>query len=197
MTSCGVMWVTPARAAPRGAAGGEQGRRQAQRVGGHDVVVGEAVDQEQRPGQLTGQGEQRAGVVGVGLLGGIAEVALGVVGVVEPPLGHRCAGDGGVEDVGPPEHGEGGEVAAEAPPPDRHAVEVEDAVLLGGRLSASTWSSSTAVARSRWTARSQSDPAARRPPAVGDDDGEPLVGEPLRADVGVVGAHDPPGVRPP
>ena len=33
--------------------------------------------------------------------------------------------------------------------------------------------------------------AARGSPPVGDDDGEPLVGHPLRPDVGVVGADDP------
>ena len=32
--------------------------------------------------------------------------------------------------------------------------------------------------------------ASRRAPTVGDDDSEPLVGEPLRRQVGVVGAHD-------
>ena len=40
-------------------------------------------------------------------------------------------------------------------------------------------------------------PASRGAPPVGDDDGEPLVGHPLGPDVGVVDAHDPPGVRAP
>ena len=60
-----------------------------------------------------------------GSLGRVAEVALGVVRVVQPPVGDRRAGDGGVEDVGAAQHGQRGQVAAEAPAPDRHPVEVE------------------------------------------------------------------------
>ena len=45
----------------------------------------------------------------------VAEVPLGVVRVVQTPVGHRRAGDGGMEHVGAAQHGEGGEVAAEAP----------------------------------------------------------------------------------
>ena len=36
--------------------GGEQRRRQLQRVGGDDVVVGEPVDQQQRTGQASASG---------------------------------------------------------------------------------------------------------------------------------------------
>ena len=39
-------------------AGGEQGVRELQRVCRNDVVVGEAVNQQQRPGELTGQRQQ-------------------------------------------------------------------------------------------------------------------------------------------
>ena len=175
-------------------AGGEQRRRQAEGVGGDDVVVGEAVDQEQRPGRRGGQREQRAGVVDLGLLAGIAQVALRVVGVVEPPLGDRRAGDGGVEHVRAPQHGEGGEVAAEAPAADRHALQVEDAVLLGRPLKCLD----LVLEDRRGEVDGPLAPTptrARRTPPVGDDDGEPLVGHPLCPDVGVVGAHDPPGVR--
>ena len=48
-------------------AGGEQGGRQPQRVRRHDVVVGEAVDEQQRARQAGGERQQRAGVVDVGL----------------------------------------------------------------------------------------------------------------------------------
>ena len=59
----------------------------------------------------------------------VAEVALRVEGVVEPPVGHGGTGDGGVEDVGSAQHRERGEVAAEAPPADGHPGEVEARVL--------------------------------------------------------------------
>ncbi len=170
-------------------AGGEQRRRQLQRVRGDDVVVGQAVDQQQRAGQPIGERQQRVGVVDVGLLAGIAEVALGVVRVVETPLGDRRAGDGGVEDVGPAQHGERGEVAAEAPAADGDALEVEHAVLLGGVVQGGDL---VVEDRGRQVVVDRPLPlaaAARRAATVGDDDGEPLVGEPLRGQVGVVGPH--------
>ena len=95
----------------------------------------------------------------VGLLVRVAEVALGVVGVVEPPLGDRRAGDGGVEHVGPAQHGERGEVAAEAPARGwRPARGRARRAPRRRACSASIWSSRTAVARSRCTARSHADP---------------------------------------
>jgi hypothetical protein len=83
------------------------------------------------PGELRGQREQRVGVVHVGSLVRVAEVALGVARVVEAPLGDRRPGDRGVEHVGTAHHGECGEVAAEAPAADRDAVEVELGVAFG------------------------------------------------------------------
>ena len=162
------------------APGGEQGGRELQRVRGDDVVVGEPVDQQQRPGQVGGERQQRVGVVALGLIGRVAEVALGVVGVVQTPLGHRRAGDRGVEHVGSAQHGERGEVAAEAPSADGDAVEVETGHLFGDAvervdLVVEGRSGEVAVHRSLPLAA-----AAGRAAAVGDDDGEALVGEPLR-----------------
>ena len=77
------------------------------------------------PLEPVGVGEQRRAVVGLGSSVGVAQVALGVVRVVQAPLGDRRAGDGGVEHVGPAQHGQRGQVAAEAPAPDRHPVQVE------------------------------------------------------------------------
>ena len=74
-------------------AGGEQRRRQLQRVGGDDVVVGEAVDQQQRPGQRRRPAAAATSGVRRGRRRRVAEVALGVVRVVQPPLGDRRAGD--------------------------------------------------------------------------------------------------------
>ena len=106
-------------------AGGEQGRRQPQRVGGDDVVVGEPVDQQERAREIGGERDQRARVVAGVVVVGMPQVALGVVRVVEPPVGHRRAGDRGVEHVGPAQHGERREVTTEAPPADGDPVEVE------------------------------------------------------------------------
>ena len=107
-----------------------------------------------------GERQQRAGVVDVGPCVRVAEVALGVVGVVEPPLGDRRAGDGGVEDVGPAQHGERGEVAAEAPAADgRPGRGRARGCSLGGRVQARrSGPRAPALARSRWTARSHSEP---------------------------------------
>ena len=110
------------------------------------------------------------------------EVALGVVRVVEPPLGDRRAGDRGVEHVGSAQHGERGEVAAEAPAADGDAVEVEHpgVVARQPRGSASTWSSSSAVGQIEVDGALPAGPRPRRAATVGDDDREALVGEPLR-----------------
>ena len=108
-----------------GAAGGQERGRQLEGVGGDDVVVGQAVEEQQRALELGRVGEQRAGVVDVGIGLGVAEVALGVEGVVEAPVRDRGAGDGGVEDVRAAQDGEGGEVAAEAPAADGDPGEVE------------------------------------------------------------------------
>ena len=51
------------------------------------------------------------------------------------------------------------------------------------------------MARSWWTARSHAEPRPGRAPPVDDDDGEALVGEPLRGEVGVVRLHDARAVR--
>ena len=134
-TSCGVMWVTPT-------SGSTSCGRPAASSADDSCSVWAATTlssaspwiEQQRPGQLGGQRQQRAGVVDVGLLGRVAEVALGVVRVVQPPLGDRRAGDGGVEHVGPAQHGERGEVAAEAPAADGDPLEVEHGVLLGGAV---------------------------------------------------------------
>ena len=79
-----------------------------------------------------GERQERVRVVHLGLHVRVAEVALGVVRVVEPPFGDRRAGDGGVEHVGPSQHGERREVPAEAPATDRDPVEVELGVAFGG-----------------------------------------------------------------
>ena len=196
-TSCGVMWVMPTRGSTScGAPAARRADDSCKRVGGDDVVVGEAVDEQQRTGQPVGQRQQRAGVVHVGLLVRIAEVPLGVVRVVQPPLGDRSAGDGGVEDVGPAQHGERRQVAAEAPPADGDPAEVEHAVLLGGRLQRLDLVVEDGRGEVEVHGPLPRRPAARRAPPVGDDDGEALVGEPLRRQVGVVGLHGAQRVRP-
>ena len=70
-------------------AGGEQRRRQLQRVGGDDVVVGEAVDRAAAAGSAaaaSGSSELSRRTASASTRR-VAEVALGVVRVVQPPLG--------------------------------------------------------------------------------------------------------------
>ena len=85
--------ATRAAAAPgRGGTRGEQRRRQLQRVRHDDVVVGEPVDQQQRPVRLRRRGRTDASsaVVELGVLRRVAEVALGVGRVVEVLVGDRA-----------------------------------------------------------------------------------------------------------
>jgi hypothetical protein len=148
----------------------QQGRGQLQGVRRHHVVVGEAVDQQQRSLSRWASASNECGRRGRGRFARVAEVPLGVVGVVEPPLGHGSPGDGGVEHVGPAQHGEGGQVATEAPAPDADPDRSSRGSSSARACRASTWSSSTGPARSRCTARSHAEPRPgchgrrRRPP---------------------------------
>ena len=56
------------------------------------------------------------------------------MGVVEQLVGHRRAGHRGVEDVGPAEHGQRGQVAPGRPAADADPVEVDLGVPRGGRV---------------------------------------------------------------
>ena len=162
-------------------AGGEQRRRQLQRVGGDDVVVGEAVDQQQRAGQLVGEREQRAGVVDVGLRRsgrrGSARCSACRTAATRSPArrrwrrGRRRGGAARRARRGSRRSSSRGWRRGRGRGTPSSAAACSRA---------SIWSSSTAVARSRWTARSHVGAAPGRAPPVGDDDGEALVGEPLR-----------------
>ena len=167
-----------------------------QRVGNHHVVVGQSVDEEQgtlQPRRLHAQ-------VGPGVVlrldRRIAQVPLGVVGVVEPPVGDRRTGDRSVEHVGSSQHGQGGQVAAERPAPDGHTTQVQPVVdrrqgLQGIDLVVEHGGRQVAVHSPL--------PFGSTPgcaPAVGDDHGEPLVGEPLRGQELPSGPLHPLGVRP-
>src|SRR4029453_3516313 len=147
--------------------------------GGDHVVVGQAVDEQQRAFQLGRVGQQGAAAVGVGVGGRVAQVAFAVVGVVQAPVGHRGAGHGGVEDVGAAQHGQGGQVAPARPAAGGHPAEVELGVVGAHgaqRLHLVVQDGTGQVAPDR--------PLPGRAPArgaaaVGDQDGEALVGEPL------------------
>ena len=152
-------------------------------MGHHHVVVGQTVDQQHRPLELSGVGDQRAALVRLGMLVGVTEETLGVVGVVEMPVGNRRADDGGMEDIGAPEDPERSEVSTERPSADGHASEIELWVALRRGVQRLD------LILQRWRGQVESDgllppqPAARRPPAVGDQHREPLVRQPLRYEV--------------
>ena len=84
-----------------GPTGLQQGPGELQGVGRHDVVVGHAVDEEQRALQQSRLGAEVGTGVVARLRRRITEVPLRVVGVVEAPVGHRSACDRSVEHVGP------------------------------------------------------------------------------------------------
>jgi uncharacterized membrane protein YdfJ with MMPL/SSD domain len=94
------------------AARGQQRRGKPQRMRDHHVVVGEAVDEHERPPQLARVGDERVVRVVLGVFAGMAEVALVVVRVVKQRVGDRGASHGRVEDVRAAQHRQGGQVAA-------------------------------------------------------------------------------------
>ena len=161
-TSCGVMWVTPGQrqhavrparppAAPRTAAACARPPRCRRPGRGRAAAAGSSFG----PRRRSARPRRRR----PGRLSGVPEVALGVVGVVERPVGDRRAGDRGVEDVR----------AGAAPPARpgtrrrtsrgcRPGVRSRSGNCSATACSASTWSSSTGAARSPCTARSNSGP---------------------------------------
>ncbi len=168
-------------------------------MGDHHVVVRETVDDHHGPVRLggvdqSGVVDHRVAAVDVGLLAGVAEVALLVVGVVEPQVGDGGADHGGVEDVRPAQRREGGQVTAEAPPPHGDPVQVQREVgrqgLQGVHLVLEHDGGDVVL-----DGLLPGGGAPGSAPPVGDDDREPLVGEPLGGEVGVVRGHDALAVR--
>ena len=138
---------------------GQQRGGHPQRVGDHHVVVGQPVDEQQRAGQPGRVGQQRGLRIHLRLIVRVAEVALGVAGVVQPPVGDRGARHRGVEHIRAAQHGQRGQVAAERPAADRDPAGVQVRVAdSAAAWRASTWSSSTGPARSCQTSRSHSGP---------------------------------------
>ena len=160
-TSCGVMCVTPESGSTlcgRPAASSADG--QPQGVRDHDVVVGEAVHEQQRPLQLLGVGEQGGARVRLRVRVGATEVALRVVGVVERPVrdGRARRPRRGTRPGGaarPTRRGTRRTTSRGCRPATGRGRGAAAATA----CSASTWSSRTGAARSPWTARSNSGPS--------------------------------------
>ena len=140
------------------------------------------MDEEQRTSELARQWQQRGSGISGGINGGITQVALGVVGVVEAPFDDRRAGDGGVKDVGSTQHRKGGNVAAEAPPANGNAGEIEW-IVGGGSLQRSDLileHDGCEIAMHRPLPLAAA-PGSAAP--IGDHDRETLIGKPLRGQV--------------
>ena len=160
--------------------GREQRGRQPQGVGDDHVVVGKPVDDEQRSREARGEWQQRRAVVVVRLLLRQSEVALGVAGVVQTPLGDRCASHGRVEDVGTTQHGESSEVSAEGPATDSHATGVD---IVGVRRRHRLEGGDLVLERGRGQVTAHcavpGGATSRCAPPIGHHDHVSLVGEPL------------------
>ena len=135
-------------------------------------------------------------VVDLRRLARVAEIALGVVRVVQPPVGHRRPRHARVEDVR-------AGAAPRAPPDTRRRTSRGSPPGPGpagtrsaSACSASTWSASATPAKSPATAFSHAGRAPRRAAAVRHHHREALVGEPLRDQVRVVRGVHPLAVRP-
>ena len=137
-------------------------------------------------------------VVAVPLVGRVAQVALGVVRVVQTPLRHGRAGDGGMEHIRPAQHGERGEEAAEAPTPDGHPIEVEHAAeALRGRMQRSDLVVERGRGQIEMDGALPLGSSTRCSAPVGHHHGETLIGEPLSRGKGVRRTLDAQGVRAP
>ena len=96
----------------------------------------------------------------------------------------------GMKDVRPPQHRQRGQVPAERPAPDADPGQVQVGALLGGRLQRLDLVLQDRAGQVAGDRAVPLGPAAGGAAAVGDDDGEALLGEPLRAQVrGAGGQH--------
>src|ERR1022692_255584 len=110
----------------------------------------------------------------------MAEIALLEVGVVEPLVSHGSASDRRAEDNRAAQDGEGREKSAEGPAADHYPVEVKHARMAGGNGPQSC--DLILEHRSGYVTAGCPFPeriAAGGSAAVGHDDGEALLGEPL------------------
>ena len=98
-----------------------QGLRETQAVGDGDVVVGKAVDEHQWACELRRVLNDAVAVIHVRVE---AQITLGVVRVVQRPVGGRGTGAGGLEHVGCVQHGQRGEESSVGPADHAHLIEV-------------------------------------------------------------------------
>ena len=197
--SCDAMWVIPdSGSTVCGSPGRQQRARQPQRVRHHHVVVRQPVDEHEGPviGRPFGIliSEERS--YGSGILVGVAQVALGVVGVVEAPVGDRGARrsrrrtrPGGAARPARPGSRRTTSRGSRPAPVSRSGYRA------AASRSASTWSSSDRPGQVAGHRALPLRAAAGRAPAVRDDHREPVLGEPLRGQVGGAGLQHPLRVR--
>ena len=129
--------------------------------------------------------EQRVRPVRRGLLLRRTEIALRIEGVVERPVGDRRSGDRDVKDVRAAQARRGRRASRRTTSRgSRPGVRSRSGSSSAAACSASTWSSSTGPAKSRWISRSHAGSRPGVPAAVDHQHREALVGEPLRLEPG-------------
>ena len=149
-------------------------------MGRNDIVVGESMDKHERPFEKWCERREVGTCVGIGVGIGMPEVSLGVVGVIETPVGHGGTRHGSVENVGPLQHRKRSQVAAKGPAADANPGEIHEALVLPGqgmksfdlivenRVSHIAQDFLFELGATSWRART-----------IGHDDDKPLVGKPL------------------
>jgi len=105
--------------------GAVEGVDELEGVGGVDIVVDEAVHDEEVSFKLIDIVEDGSQLIAAGILLGGAHVAFGPDGIVVAPIGGSGAVNGGVEDVRVLEQGHGGEVAAVGVADDADAASID------------------------------------------------------------------------
>ena len=118
------------------------------------------------------------------------------MGIVEPLVGDGRAGDGGAEDIGPSQHGHRRQEAAERPAADAHPVKIKVGVALRRRVQRGHLVLQRQIALVPVDGPFPGRPAPGGAAAIGDHDGEPLLGKPLGHQVRAPRCHDPLPARP-
>ncbi len=173
----------------------EQRARQLEGVGGHDVVVGQSVDELDRPFERGCVGDEARLLVVLRVRRrddrDSARCRTCRRAASRSP-GHRRSRHG-TRRVDAARRGRPGSrrSSSRGYRPDARSRKENCRAIAS---SPSTWSSRTGWARSPATARSHSVPLPGCASAVDDQHGEALVGEPLRDQVRVLGGDDPLGV---
>ena len=161
-----------------------------------NIVVREAVNEQERTLQLGRVGEHAARAVAFGVFLGQTHITFGVIGVVIFPGDNRCPGDPGLKHIGPAKGGHGGKISTKRPARHPHPGEIHFGILRSEGLQALDLVVQGEVDQVAADHPLPGATAQRRAPAIESGNDKTLVGHPLVGEIGAQAGGDHGGVGP-